>query len=274
MTRSDIVRRYLDVLQLEPGPPTPGFLREITQRHLATFPFSSLGCQLGEELPLDVESLYDRIVVRRRGGYCFEQNGLMFEILHELGFAPTLYLARVIHNRYTHPGLTHRLSMVDVADGRCLVDVGFGNDCPRVPVPMNGQETCDGLQTYRVHERTPGEYHLQVVKEDGFFSLYRFELARYGPSDCEVGHFYSHRHPDAIFVNHLAVAIKTAERTVSLRDLEVWTIRAGEIEIAALRTSRELAGVLTEVFRLRVTDEEGERLFRKLTAAGREPVTG
>lgn len=51
-------------------------------------------------------------MVRRRGGYCFEHNGLLCEMLEALGFEVTLYLARVIYNRDIHPGLTHRITLV------------------------------------------------------------------------------------------------------------------------------------------------------------------
>ena len=63
-----------------------------------------------------------------------------------------------------------------------------------------------GRGIFRVEARAGGEYHMQLWQDGEFFSLYRFELARYGPADCEVGHFYSHRHPHATFVNHLVAS--------------------------------------------------------------------
>ena len=75
---------------------------------------------------------------------------------------------------------------------------------------------------HRITERLPGEYHMQVFKDGDFFSLYRFELARYGQADCEVGHFFSHRHPDANFVKHLVVSLIKENETRSLVDLKYW----------------------------------------------------
>ena len=96
MKRSDIIDEYLQVLDLTGNKPDLTFLSEITRRHAAQFAFSSVGPMLGDDLPLDVESLYRRIIVNRRGGYCFEQNGFLFEMLQELGFEVSLYLGRVI----------------------------------------------------------------------------------------------------------------------------------------------------------------------------------
>ncbi|MHB9005263.1 MAG: arylamine N-acetyltransferase, partial [Coriobacteriia bacterium] len=113
MERAEIVDRYLQSLGLQRRSPDLSFLSDITRRHVATFSFSSVGPRLGDELPLDLESLFRRIVVQARGGYCFEQNGLLYEVLEELGFAVKLYLARVIYNQDTNPGLTHRITMVE-----------------------------------------------------------------------------------------------------------------------------------------------------------------
>jgi N-hydroxyarylamine O-acetyltransferase len=144
LERHEMVREYLQALNLIEPKPDLEFLNELNRRHVATFAFSSVGCRLGEDLPLDFASLFDRIVVRRRGGYCFEQNGLMFEVLEELGFKVELYLARVIYNEDTHPGLTHRVNLIELDGQRFILDVGFGPQGPRVLVGMSGQETKDG----------------------------------------------------------------------------------------------------------------------------------
>lgn len=263
MTRPEIISRYLAALDLQARDPDLDFLSELTRRHVATFAFSSVGCRLGDELPLDLESLFDRIVVRRRGGYCFEQNGLFFEVLEELGFAVELCLARVIYNQDTHPGLTHRNSIVDLGGRRYVADVGFGGDGPRVPVPLDGLETRDNDRTYRIAEVRDGERHLQILKEDGFFSLYRFELVRYGPADCELGHFYSHRHPDASFVQHL-VAMRILEHEVrSLRDLEYWVFAGTEVRKQQVDDAERLGRILEEEFGIRATDAEVRLLFER-----------
>ena len=87
-----ITDEYLRVLGLQRSQPGLDFLSEIIRRHAAKFAFSSVGPMLGNDLPLDVESLFQRIVVNRRGGYCFEQNGLMYALLEELGFDVSFYL--------------------------------------------------------------------------------------------------------------------------------------------------------------------------------------
>jgi N-hydroxyarylamine O-acetyltransferase len=256
MNRSEMARKYLEALNIKPSGPTLAFLGEMAKQHVATFAFSSVGCRLGEDLPLDFASLYQRIVVQRRGGYCFEQNGLFFEILEELGFDVELYLARVIYNQDTHPGLTHRITMVELQGRRYILDVGFGPLGPRIPVLMSEQESEDGERRFRVFESRPGEFHLQVIRDGDFFSLYRFELSRYGQADCEVGHFYSHRHPAASFVNHLVVSLIMENETRSLRDLKYWVTTRTEKKEQLISNAQQLRRILVDELGIQISEAE------------------
>ena len=266
MERLEMVQNYLQILNLHDRELDFEFLSDVVTRHVATFAFSSVGCQLGDDLPLDFESLYQRIVIKRRGGYCFEQNGLLYGVLEELGFAPKLFLARVIHNQDIHPGLTHRITMVEYEDQQYVLDVGFGFLGPKLPVPMSEIDSNDGKNNYRIAERRLGEYHMQVFKDGDFFSLYRFELARYGQADCELGHFFSHRHPDANFVNHLVVSLIQEKENRSLIDLNYWIITKTSTRSQDISNSEQLRRILVEELGVLVSESESRRLYKKLEA--------
>jgi len=264
--RSEMVHTYLQALGLDGRNLDFQFLKDAVARHLSLFAFSSVGCQLDDDLPLDFDSLYRRIVIQRRGGYCFEQNGFFYEVLEELGFSPNLYLARVIHNQDTHPGLTHRISTV-VNEGRqYVIDVGFGSLGPAIPVPMGAVESSDRDKVFRIAEKQPGEYHMQVLKDGDFFSLYRFELSRYGQADCELGHFYSHRHPDAAFVNHLVVSLILDHETRSLRDLRYWVISRSGTQKIEINSTEHLRKILVGELGVQITTEESWTLYKKLAS--------
>lgn len=261
----EIVQTYLQALGLSDRALDFSFLEDVVRHHIDIFAFSSVGCQLGEDLPLDFESLYQRILIKRRGGYCFEQNGLLYGVLEELGFSPKLYLARVIYNQDIHPGLTHRITMVEYQGQQFVLDVGFGPLGPGIPVPMSGMESNDGEKVFRIAEIRPGEYHMQVMKDGNFFSLYRFELSRYGQADCELGHFYSHRHPNAAFVNHLVVSRILDSETRSLRDLEYWVISKAETQSVKIDDSKQLWQILVGELGVQVTEDESRQLYEKLS---------
>ena len=258
----NLLDRYLARVDIEAGQPSLSLLNQIVSRHLALFPFASVGPQLGDPLPLDPESLFDRIVARRRGGYCFEQNGLMFEILNELGFEVTLVLARVLHDPASHPPLTHRFTAVDIDHERFLVDVGFGANCPPFAVRFDPSNPGDG--TYRIVEHERGEFHLEYDKAGEYVSLYRFDNVRYGDTDCEVGHFYSHRHPGATFVNNLVVSRILDGEVRSLRNLELRIYSDGAERLIAITEAPQLRQILADMFNIDVSPTEAERLFAKV----------
>jgi N-hydroxyarylamine O-acetyltransferase len=263
MQRTLIIDGYLKALGLQKRTADLAFLNDIALRHVSQFPFSSVGPMLGDELPLDFESLYQRIVVRSRGGYCFEQNGLMYELLKELGFTVRLYLGRVIYNKDIHPGLTHRITLVEIDGSQFVVDVGFGPLGPAQTVAMSGENSIQNFRLFRVAQRRPGEYHMQTLREGEFYSLYKFELARYGQADCEVGHFYSHKHPQASFVNHLVVSRILQDEIHSLRNHEYCIFTSNDEQKRLIGNSVDLRSILDSHFGVRVTLDESTRLFEK-----------
>ena len=262
--RADLVDQYLQALGLQRQAPDGAYLAQITQRHVATLPFASLGPRLGNDLPLDLPALCERLLVRRRGGYCFEQNALLFGVLEALGFTVTLVMARVLNNQDIHPGLTHRSALVTLAGERHLVDVGFGANGPRVPVPLSGEPSQEIDRRFQVTERRAGEFHLQVLKADGYYSLYGFELARYGAADCALGHFYSHRHPDAVFVNNLVASCVLSQEIRSLRNRDYRVITGNGETVQQVENAAALQDILTRQFDLSVTAAESQQLFRQL----------
>lgn len=267
--RSEMVQTYLQALELYGRKLDFSFLNDVVARHVAKFAFSSVGCQLSEDLPLDFDSLYQKLFIQRRGGYCFEQNGFLYEVLEELGFSPKLYLARVIYNQDTHPGLTHRISMIEYEEQQYVMDVGFGPTGPAIPVPMLEIESKDRDKVFRIAENRIGEYHMQVMKDGDFFSLYRFELSRYGQADCEIGHFYSHRHPDAAFVNHLVVSLIQDHETRSLRDLEYWVISQSDTQNIIINDSEHLWKILVGELGVKISEDESRQLYEKLNTKQR-----
>ncbi len=91
-----------------------------------TVPFENLSIHLGEPIDLDGDALFDKVVTRRRGGFCYELNGAFAQLLSALGFPVTLRAARVFADGVPNPPCDHLVLQVD-APGPWLVDVGFGD---------------------------------------------------------------------------------------------------------------------------------------------------
>ncbi|MBW1637107.1 MAG: arylamine N-acetyltransferase, partial [Deltaproteobacteria bacterium] len=161
-------------------------------------------------------------------------------------------------------GLTHRITIIEYKGQHYVLDVGFGHLGPGVPVPMSGTEVNNGRNIFRIFEHRPGEYHMQVFRDGDFYSLYRFELVRYGKADCELGHFYSHRHPNAVFVNHLVVSLILESEIRSLRDLDYWVITKSGTRKQKISSREQLRRIVVNELGVRVTEKESHLLYEGL----------
>ena len=126
-----------------PLPPTAGTLRELQRAHLLHVPFESYDCALGRPVTVDRAINFTKIVEHRRGGFCFELNGLFGWLLESLGFEVTLLSARpyaVGRESEAAPEFSHLVLLVPIAGERWLVDVGFGDGFLE---PLRLDETAD-----------------------------------------------------------------------------------------------------------------------------------
>lgn len=125
------------------------------RRHLMHIPYENLDVQLGRKLDLDPAKTFDKLVRRRRGGWCYEMNGLFGQALREIGFQVT-DLAGAVRRQERGPGSVgnHLLLRIDL-DRAYLADVGFGDGLVE-PIPLEPGEYRQGARTFRLELRDDG----------------------------------------------------------------------------------------------------------------------
>lgn len=151
-------------------------IERLQQAHLTTIPFETMAVagypsedRRREGVSLDVADMYDKIVERHRGGICHELNGLFGWLLDECGFDVERLAARVVspeHGSYGPPG-GHRSLLVRL-DEPYLVDVGFGGEVLRHPLPLDGTVREDPEGAWRLAEtaRRDADYAAQYRRND------------------------------------------------------------------------------------------------------------
>jgi N-hydroxyarylamine O-acetyltransferase len=238
-----------------PAWPTVDVLRELHLRHLRTVPFENLSIHLGEEIVLEEKRLLDKIVGERRGGFCYELNGLFGAMLAALGFDVTLLAARVYDDEkrlgipYDHLAL--RVRTVDGGDW--LADVGFGSNS-HYPLEFGGRgEQEDPAGTFRVVEadRQSGarEYGDLDVLRDGK-PQYRLEVRPRVLGDFVAGAWWHSTSPASHFTRSLVcsrLGDDGGRMTLSGRTLTV-TSPEGAKEVTELGTDEEVLAVYRERF--------------------------
>ena len=130
-----------------------GALAAAVQHGMVTHvPYENLDIIHGIPLSLEYGDLYDKIVLRRRGGYCFELNGFLGELLRSLGYKITEYMARYLRGEIGTPVRRHRVIRAVDADGvPWICDAGIGQPSFRIPLVMEeGYVSEQYGETYKV----------------------------------------------------------------------------------------------------------------------------
>ena len=228
--------------------PTLENLHAMTNAHSKTIPFENLDILLGREILLEKESLFQKLVVERRGGYCFEQNGLFLTVLEQLGFNVSALSARVRIDRprdYT-PARTHMFIRVDI-DGRTwLTDVGVGSLSLSKAICLDSDEEQQTLHEPRRIIRDQGLFYHQVKLGEIWSDVYDFTLEEMPQIDREVASWFTSSNPKSSFKNRLIVTRSGEDGTritINNDELKIRS-RDGKAQITKIKSSEDLLNYL------------------------------
>jgi len=247
------VAAYLDRIGTQgPLTPTAETLRRLHLAHLYSVPFENLSIHRGEPIQLDDEALFAKIVTRRRGGFCYELNGLFAALLRALGFDVAMLSAGVGRtNGDFSPDYDHMALLVTL-EARWLADVGFG-DSFREPLRLDERgEQMEGDLAYRVEETGDSRLLMARREESGTWKAqYRFSLEPHVYADyAEMCHFHQ-TSPDSHFTQNRICSLATPDGRVTLSGMKLITTRGGEQEERELDES-EYAEALRDLFGIEV----------------------
>jgi arylamine N-acetyltransferase len=239
-------------------------LRDLVTAHTRTIPFENLDPLMGVPVDdLSPEALTDKLVRRRRGGYCYEQNGLMGYALAEVGFRVRRLAGRVIWTLppgAPRPAQTHTALAVTFPGsyGSYLVDVGFGGQSPTSPIRIEtGSIQRTTHEPYRLEDRRDGLV-LQALIRGEWAPLYEFSTRTQPEIDRKVGSWFVSTHPSSHFVTGLMAARVTDDARVNLAGRNLTIHRAGVSEKIRLDDAAAVVDALGDRFGINVADA-GER---------------
>lgn len=231
--------------------PTLATLRRLHLAHLLTVPFENLDIGLGRPIVLDEAALFNKIVERRRGGFCYELNGLFAALLRALGFSVTLLSARdVQHDGQLGPEFDHLTLRVDLAEP-WLADVGWG-DSFLEPLRLASPDVQhDHGRAYRIVADGAAR-RLQKRLDDGEWrDHYQFTLQPRAWSDFTAMCQYHQTAPESIFTQRRTCTRATPTGRVTFSEQRLIVTEAGvrqetplADEAARLAALREHFGII------------------------------
>nr|WP_315029886.1 arylamine N-acetyltransferase [uncultured Chryseobacterium sp.] len=228
-------------------------LKKIHQLHPKHIPFENIDSYTGTVPSLNIDDVYQKLILDFRGGYCFEQNLLLSEILKYIGFEIELQLGRVVWKREedSTAAKTHVLLIADMDGEKYLIDCGFGTVTLTTPLVLNNnepQQTPNGL--FKISQQS-GNYILWIWKEK-WLPVYRFSLEQVDPIDLEIANWYLSTFPESNFKKNLVLSKvnENARYTFTDHTLNIrW--ESGEKESVSIDNNEGLYRMMREIFGLK-----------------------
>jgi N-hydroxyarylamine O-acetyltransferase len=228
---------------------TPETLRGLQKSHLLTVPFENLDIHQGKPISLELDKLFAKIVRDRRGGFCHELNGLLAEILRQLGFQVSLLSAQVAKKQGEFgEEFDHLVLLVPLEGEDWLVDVGFGESFPE---PLKLGSKADG--NYRLTNN--GQYwQVQVLKKDCWQTQFRFTTQPRQFHEFQRMCLYHQTSPDSKFTQRRLCSRATLEGRITLIERRLIVTRWGDRQERLLKSDAEYRQALFDYFGIQIPE--------------------
>ncbi|WP_295041722.1 arylamine N-acetyltransferase [Sulfuricurvum sp.] len=219
-------------------------LTQLVQKQLRSIPFENTEVQAGRIPSLIPEDIYTKIITNRRGGYCYEINGIFAMALTAIGFEWYFAGARPMFYPMRRPK-THMVVIVRIKGSDYLCDTGFGGYALRAPMMIEeGEVTQDG-DRFRL-ELIDGEYVLSSLVQDEWQRQYGFATHPQEWIEFSLANYFNATHPDTIFTQKKLAIMQTPNGRKILVDNELKLIEEGKLELLKV----DYEGALKEYFGL------------------------
>ncbi|MEO1286544.1 MAG: arylamine N-acetyltransferase [Chloroflexota bacterium] len=200
--------------------PTWATLKQLHRAHLMHIPFENLSIHMPQRIILDEDWLFTKIVTEKRGGFCFEQNGLFYAVLKQLGYEVYRLEANVYHDGGDYGVLMNHMCLLIVIDGvRYLADVGFGASFIE-PLLLDSSDiqVQDAGHFQIIFEGETGYYHTQGLSDDNMSIGYRFYLTPHTLADYNEACHYMQTSPETHFTQKRVCSQWTDNGRITLSD--------------------------------------------------------
>lgn len=257
---------YLRRIGLSEKPTDFSGLASLQRAQMTSIAFENIDVLLGAVPDVGDEAVWKKLVHDRRGGYCFELNGLFRQALQALAVPSTAVLGRVRLGDPAGGARTHLAHVVALEGVEWLFDAGFGGQAPAGPIRLDTEEPqaiAGGLYRIRM-DAAAGEAVLERHQSGGWFSLYGFDRVPVRPLDIVASNVVCARWSQSPFPVNLMAAITTEDGYIGLFNTG-FTRRSGDLTTTrTIATAEELAEVLVQDLRLVEAAELAPRVWSRL----------
>lgn len=249
-------KAYLKRIGIAEEPPVNrDSLGRLIQAHLENIPFENLDVfDFGQIPSLEKDALFDKIVTRQRGGYCFELNTLFAGLLEDLGFQVYPVAVRVLWNKDFLPPVAHTALIVCLGKEKYFCDVGYGGPGPKGLMLLEESARRVSGETFRMTS-TEGDIQIDRLHHEEWKALLRFTDRPVYWEDLEVLNFYCARSENILFTRKRVLNLCTPMGSKALMDMELTVTDCGVKKQTVYRNLKELEEGLKKEFGISVSLE-------------------
>ncbi|HEY2355982.1 MAG TPA: arylamine N-acetyltransferase [Phenylobacterium sp.] len=245
---------YLDRIGFRSEPrPDLGTLKALHRAHLLSIPYENLDVQLGRALTIEPQAAFDKIVTRRRGGWCYEMNGLLGAALDAIGFEVTRLAGAVMREVVGDAVIgNHLVLLVDLDGQPWIADVGFG-DGSLDPFPLvEGPWSSAGFD-FRL-ERLDADWWRVCNHEHGGARSFDFTLEPADPARLTERCNWLQANPESGFVLNAVVQRHRPNELSQLRGRTLRRIRSSGVEETLVGSAEDYVALLASDFALDLSE--------------------
>jgi N-hydroxyarylamine O-acetyltransferase len=244
------LQKYFKRISFSDNPaPDLNTLKQLHLQHMLSVPFENLDIHIKRKITLNQEMLYKKIVENNRGGFCYEMNGLFYDVLKALGFKAKVVSARVYDTSEPSPEFDHMALIVTLDDGDWLADVGFGDSFLE---PLK-------LEPETVQKQYGKSYKIEIIDKENFKvqnmdskaewnNMYRFSLIPRALNDFDEMCVYNQSSPQSHFTQKRFCSLARTNGRITLSGMKLIETKDGVRKETELEDEREFNARLKEIF--------------------------
>ncbi|MDW5416354.1 arylamine N-acetyltransferase [Iodobacter sp. CM08] len=226
-------------------------LTALHQAHMRHIPFENLDIHLGVAIELSHPALFNKVILDKRGGFCYELNYLFFALLSSIGFNAQLISAQVFNGKSYGPDFDHLLLLITLEGQQFIADVGFGDS---FQIPLSIHSPANESAAYQIMHSDIIYTVMQRKSNQEYKPQYKFTLNTYAISDFFDMCLYQQTSPASHFTQKSVCSIATLEGRNTISNGCVIQTKHGHRTIYHINGSTEYRQLLQQHFQISLAE--------------------
>ena len=236
--------------------PTIGSLVALQRKHLLSIPFENLDIHYKIPIELNLQNIFEKLVIKKRGGFCYELNGLFYELMDSIGFTVKMISARVFDQKQQifTPEFDHLAMIATIDSAEYLADVGFGEFAfSPLKIELNTIQS-DERGSFRIERYDDLYYKVEKQAGEAWIPEYMFTLQKRDFLDFKEMCYFNQTSPMSHFTQNKFCSLATENGRITVTANKIKITEGDNITEYQLNGEEEFLMALEKYFHIRLND--------------------